>query len=356
MHRARTVICLGTLSLALSVFCGCNASRSLWEEWFPPKVPTLPNNIALDRALRLGSLTEGERPFHLVLEISPPPHQPDKLAQIDIYWLNTITYRTQIHSKAFSQTRIVNGRVVDEHNTGDFYPRWIQNFVDAILNPVPQAAALRKISGVVPIAPQSQACISDSVQAQVCFAGPEPNLTSDRDATRYVSFDDFQPFGAQQIARTLVDSLPENTLIRAHIVLLEPLQAKDQKLLRASEFTQNSKQIQTALVSRDTAESLLDSTPEPAHSRKQPALHNPPPALRADPQNLGPIKVYIRTDRTGQVREAYRDNSDHLSTQDTSSDPAAARALTLKFKPYLVNGAPQQIETTILIPTGAGIR
>jgi hypothetical protein len=361
MHRARPVICLGTLSLVLSVFCGCTSSRSLWEEWFPPKVPTLANNLALDRALHLSSLTEGDQPFHLILAISPPPHQPDKFAQIEIYWLNPITYRTQIHSRTFSQTRIVNGRVIDEHNTGDFYPRWIQNFVDAILNPVSDPATLRKIPGAIPIGPQSQACIStigsaDPGPAQVCLTGSEPKLTSARDATHYVSFDDFQPFGSQLIPRTLVESLPENTLIRAQIVLLEPLSPTSQRQLKATEFTQSAKQIRTALVPATTAQSLLDfnsaNKPSSKHNSPSPPL-TPLPVLQSDPQNPGPIKVYIRTDRTGRVREAYRDNSNHMSMQSSTSDPAAARALALKFRPYLVNGVPQQMESTIALPTSS---
>jgi len=151
MRRKAWMVGLGSASIALSSLCGCS-----WEEIFPSNVHTLPNAVAVDRALRLCSLSEGDQPFHLVLEISPPAHPAGSSrgpssrvsdprvqnlrAHVEVFWLNPITYRTEIRSQSFSQIRIVNGNVVEEHDTGDFYPRWIQNFVDAILDPVPQAA------------------------------------------------------------------------------------------------------------------------------------------------------------------------------------------------------------------------
>src|SRR5580658_7827295 len=156
MRRTAWIVALGCASIALSSLCGCS-----WEEIFPPTAPPVPNAIAVDRALRLCSLSEGGQPFHLILDITPPPHAAaylrgeDMRAQIEIFWLNALSYRTVIRSHNFSQIRIVNGSVIEEHNAGDFYPRWIQNFVDAILNPVPKVSILRKIAGSVPVGVQS---------------------------------------------------------------------------------------------------------------------------------------------------------------------------------------------------------
>ena len=352
------------LSAALPVLSGCS-----WNEVFTPEVPTLSNAAAVDRALQLCALTHGDRPFHLILEISPPapskssPQMPaslqsDMRAQIEIHWLNAITYRTVIHSPKFTQTRVVNGNVVEEHNTGDFYPRWIQNFIDALLDPVPKAAALRKLPGSVPVSRQSHACISNSTDeltsSQVCFQDEEPRLASGIDFTRYVSFDDFAPFGSQQIPRTLINDLPANFLVRGRITLLEPLPQSAYRLLKAREFTQPAKQIRTTLVSKSAAQSLLQSMPDTdlfrAYAREHTRLvsytppDNDPKSNQATPK--GPITVYIRTDRTGRVREVYRDSADIYGLHSA----AVTRALAYKFKPLLINGVPQQMEAPLELP------
>jgi len=344
MRRVAVVTGLSCVSIAFFALCGCH-SESSWKELFPNQVETLPNSVALDRALRLCSLTEGEQPFHLILDISPPANAPAMRAQVEVFWLNRNTYRTVIRSAAFTQTRIVNGEVVEEHDTGNFYPRWIENFVDAILDPVPKVSELRKVPGAIPIDPLSQACISNTSDpipsAQACFAGTEPKLTSGRDPTRYVSFDNFELFGDRQIARTLVNVLPENTLVRARIVFLVPLDQSDYKLVKAHEFTLPEKRIQTTLLPAATAESMIDSLT----FKGKPPL---PPTLPGS-QTDGPVKVYIRTDITGKVREAYLDNSSNLSLQESGSDAAVTRALALKFKPLVVDGVPQQMESTITL-------
>jgi hypothetical protein len=352
------------LSAILPILSGCS-----WHEFFAPDIPAMSNAAAVDRALQLCALTHGDRPFHLILEISPPAPSKsgtqipaslhaDMRAQIEIHWLNAITYRTVIHSQKFSQTRVVNGGVVEEHNTGDFYPRWIQNFVDALLDPVPKAAALRKLPGSVPISRQSHACISNSSDelssSQVCFQDEEPRLASGIDFTRYVSFDDFEPFGSQQIPRTLINDLPANFLVRGHITLLEPLPQSTYRLLKAREFTQPGQQIRTTLVSKSAAQSMLQSMPDSdlfrAYAREHTRLvsytppDNDPKSNQAAPQ--GPITVYIRTDRTGRVREVYRDSADIYGLHSA----AVTRALAYKFKPLLVNGAPQQMEAPLELP------
>jgi hypothetical protein len=364
MRRAAFITGLSSATFALTALCGCSNAHldsQLMDRFFSTGTKTLANDIALDRALHLSALTQSERPFHLVLNISPPPASEHETqmraqmqAQVEVFWMNPITYRTVIRSPNFSQTRIVNGRVVEEHNTGNFYPRWIQNFVDGLFDPAPRAGMLASVPGTVPIGPTSRACIThpastngdgsgavlaaspdstadETAITQVCFEGPEPRLSSGITYSRYVSYDDFAPFGTQLVPRTLVNDLPVNLLLRGHITVLEPLPATDEPLLKAHEFTLPANQIRTTLVSRQAAESLLATPLLPASSSTR---------------NPAPRTIYIRTDRTGKVREAYRNSADHYNLQDA----AVSRALTLKFKPLRIDGVPQQMEAPIAIP------
>jgi hypothetical protein len=340
------------LLVVLGPLCGCS-----WKEIFPPEIPTVPNAVAVDRALELCALTHGSQPFHLMLHVTPPSRDEENpaldaeasaamQAQVEVYWLNAITYRTEIHTPQFTQTRIVNGSVVEEHDSGDFYPRWLQNFVDAVLEPVPKATVLRKQPGTVPVSLESHACISgpddDETQtAQVCFQNTEPRLASGLDFSRYVSFDDFAPFGAQQVPRTLINVLPADILVHGRITALEPLPQSAYAKLKAMKFTPLTEQISTRLVSRTMARTLLD-TSQPAQTRL--ASYSPSSEPTTEPEYH--TTVYIRTDRTGRVREAYPENADVYGEHHA----AIARAMTLHFKPLMVNGVPQQMEAPLELP------
>ena len=59
----------------------------------------------------------------------------------------------------------------------------------------------------------------------------------------------------------------------------------------------------------------------------------------------GNMIAYVITDRTGQVREAYKHNSDTPGVEDFG----VQQALKYKFKPLLVNGAPVQMETPLVM-------
>jgi hypothetical protein len=359
MRRFLTLLCtlskLCIASMALLALCSCS-----WQKYLPaPDDPTLPNVVAIDRALRLSSLTQGEQPFHLVLSVATPEHATgDMSAQVELSWLNPLTYRTVIRSRDFTQVRIVNSGVVEEHNTGAYYPRWIQNFVDALLEPIPNLATLRKIPGDIPIGPGAHACISTASSetaqpsgfvapepdptrmARICFQGSEPRLASSLDFSRSIWFDDFASFGHQQVPHTLVNALPANLQARGHIIRLEPLSSSDQKLLKAHEYTPPAAQILTTTVPESTARSMLLS---------------PSPEILAAPEPTHSITIYIRTDRTGKVREAYRANSDNAAALYSPEDPAVFRALTFRFKPLVMNGVPYQMEAPLSLPSKAAV-
>jgi hypothetical protein len=344
--------------LTVGALLGCS-----WKDFVNANSDSLPNAVAIDRALDLCSITRGAEPFHLRLEVTPPtrndagslpfPAAGAMQAQIEVWWLNAITYRTEIRSPAFSQTRIVNGPVVEERNIGNYYPRWLQNFVDAIFDPVPHAALLRRQPGSIPVSVESNACIAnpagtleETAQAQICFQGVQPLIASSVDYTRYVAFDNFRIFGSQLIPRTLTNDLPANVLVRGRIVLLEALDRTNSPPLKATLFTPLTQQIRTTLVSKAKAESLLEQgsatddarAPAPARAGRQ-WMHN-----ISNPVNTGePVTVYVRTDRTGRVRETYTDSADIYGRHKA----AAARALGMRFKPLIVNGAPVQMEAPI---------
>lgn len=367
--RARTLI-KGLRSAVMTwLSAGALLGCSYLQDYFPPNSPSLPNADAVDRALTLCSLTHGAEPFHLKMLITPPersgrgafqaPGVGAMQAEIELWWLNGITYRTEIRSAAFRQTRIVNGKVIDEQNAGNFYPRWIQNFVDALFEPVPNVDQLRREPGSIPVSQESHACISNAnasrdvtTTAQICFQGSQPLLASGISFNRYVAFDNFAAFRNQLIPRTLINDLPANVLIHGRILVLEPLRQSAYPLLKARRFTLPVEQIRTRLLAKAEAEALLDSTALAPPSRhaygrlKELASYPPRSEATGISSRAGdPVTVYVRTDKTGRVREAYTDRNDIYNQHQG----AVARAMQLRFRPLIVDGAPQQIEAPVAV-------
>ena len=59
----------------------------------------------------------------------------------------------------------------------------------------------------------------------------------------------------------------------------------------------------------------------------------------------GYMIVYARTDRTGQVRETAKHNSDQPGLEEFGME----QALHYKFKPLVVHGVPQQMEMPLVL-------
>ena len=104
-------------------------------------------DTALNRALKASSLTEEGTPFHALLVIgdAKSPYS----GTVEVWWAAKQKYKTVIASPAFAQTRIVNGTEVMETDSGDYYPRWLETFVDAILDPLPMIENFRGRGGSV---------------------------------------------------------------------------------------------------------------------------------------------------------------------------------------------------------------
>jgi hypothetical protein len=98
--------------------------------------------------------------------------------------------------------------------------------------------------------------------------------------------------------------------------------------------TPAEQKISTTSFSTQQGESLIEKAPEIQW----------PPVREGNTQGF--ITVYVRTDRTGQVREAFKRNADQQRELATF---AIQQALNYKFKPLLADAVPQQIETTLVV-------
>lgn len=311
-------------------------------------------------ALRNSSLVNGNTPFHLVLDIHPgkvlfPGHEAseDMHGIMEVFWAGPSRYKLILTSPKFSQTKIVDGQAVEETDRGDFLPRWLDDFVRALFEPLPQAqvmGALKlKMTGGGTFALPGRApvtmprCIEKSDRpggitdetsiARVCFDARQPWIEGGLDFTRYVSFKDYRRFGDRMIARTWSDDIPENIFVEGVVTRLEKLTQTEARSIRVQMPTAPRGQIRTVFISRQR----IDQLKEPLPDFEWPAENTE--ALE------GWMIVYVRTDRTGKIREAYWDSSDNYKLQDAG----VRLALLSRLKPVEVDGAPVQIEGPMVL-------
>jgi hypothetical protein len=317
--------------------------------------PAASNAALLDEALRNSVLVYGKRPFHLKLEITPGLKATSSMrGSVEVFWAAPERYKLVIHSDDFQQTKIVDGAQVEEEDEGDFLPRWLDNFVEAIFEPVPQLQALRQMDakftggGTFQPYPSRPALtmprylnkadrpngITDETSvARVGLDAFGPWIESGLDFTRYVSFRDFEPFGKQRIPREWQNDIPENIFVNGKVTVLEKLPASDAKQIRVEHATEKSGQIRTVFVSKEKIGEMLEPLPECTWpSEDTEALE-------------GYMIVYVRTDRSGKIRESYWDSSDNYKLQDAG----VRLALMTRMKPTVVDGAAVQVEGPLVL-------
>jgi len=299
---------------------------------------------AINRALKQNSLTSHGSPFHVVLDISQPDKGTSRYqASIEIYWASATEYRITAKSEAFLETLSVNKNQFEDHTSGDFYPAWLRNFVTALLNPLPHSKDVLTRSSLVAVGnPTFQSClerddrtngITDQMTwAKICLNGNTQIVSSD-DFTYSMRFADYRPFEKKSIARIYKTRTPEDEDLVGRITDLEPWKPVDFALLKIQSPTPIGQQIETSFVSMATNESL---------TQKAPTIEWP--SIREGKID-GYMIIRVITDRTGQVREAYKFSSDTPVVDNFGR----LEALQYKFKPLIVNGVAQQIETPLVL-------
>jgi hypothetical protein len=313
------------------------------------------NEAVLDDALRNSALVYGRQPFHLKLEITPGQKASETMhGSVEVFWLARDRYKLVVESGDFRQTKVVVGNEVEEQDEGDYLPRWLDNFVEAIFEPVPQLQAMRQMDakftggGTFQPYPSRPALtmprylnkgdrpngITDETSvARVGLDPFGPWVESGLDFTRYVSFRDFEPFGKQRIPREWQNDIPENIFVNGKMTVLEKLSASDAKQIRVEHATEKSGQIRTVFVTKEKISEMLEPLPEYTWpSEDTEALE-------------GYMIVYVRTDRTGKIRESYWDSSDNYKLQDAG----VKLALISRLKPMVVDGAAVQVEGPLVL-------
>jgi hypothetical protein len=301
----------------------------------------VPVTGVLRQLVRRSTLAEPEgKPFYLRAKVlNAKQNDWEYNAEAEEYWVSPTKWRRTIRSKGFSQTLIVSGDQRSEQNTGDYFPPDVERLIMSLVDPIPVNVlqVFEKLSMEIqePDGKPGQ-CFADQyfddqhgerVRAAVA-------LDSRTGLLNYLWFPgwsvgvfaDYRSFHYKLVAWKTKDN-PVN----AEVEDLKDLEHPDENLFAIKEGTAPSEQIRTVLVSGTEYKKQLSNAAE----LKWPVVSGPP--------NSGTVKVKIVTDRNGHVREARS----YVASNSELKDWTVEQVKGWQFKPYFVDGAAVQVETTL---------
>jgi TonB family protein len=304
---------------------------------------TVPIGRAVEKSIQLSRLTEpGARPFHLKAVTGPAnSFIPDYIAEIEEHWVAPDKWRRTIRSKSFEQTIVVNGSKRTEMNSSDYYPKWLNDVVVAIIEVAPQqlvneVAKLPDtvVSGTktsVRYQPSStDGKVTNTWWGSVEFAPPGV-LTWISGKHFSAGFKDYTLFHDKHVAQAIetFPPIPHGDVnTRVEVSDFSPI---DESLFAIEKPTPVEDQIR--LVSMDEVE-YRKTAIDPPVMKWAPVARRP---------TVGVLSLYIVTDKTGKVRDAKFITSNNMALQES----AEALIRQWRFKPTTVDGVPAEVQTTM---------
>lgn len=305
----------------------------------------IPVGQALKNAVERMRLTDsGSAPFHLRAVVGPAKSgTADFKAEIEEDWISPTKWRRTIRATEFEQTVIVNGAHRYEKNSSDYFPQWLNEVVIGLFDVVPPATQ-EEINGLkrnipnpdegwnIKFAPGgTDGMVSMSWTGDVRLDSL-PGVLTWISATGFTaSYGQFQPFHNKLVPR-VVETFP--WVPRGWLstrVELQDLAQIDERLFDIPNPSPASQHIETVQV--------------PEVEYRKLAINSPVvkwPTVKTRP-TTGSLVVQIVTDRQGRVRDCHFVISHNMSLGQASEELVKK----WRFKPYLVNGVPVQVRTTM---------
>ena len=305
---------------------------------------------ALANAAKISTLAEpGAEPFHLKLVAQDMRTQdPEHDAEVEVWWAGPEKWKRTVKSAAFNQEAIQNGpQYYESSSDEDYLPYWIDELIRGAIDPIP-LGELANVeadegrpgcgnwemfhgTGAEKFSTYASVCFNQDGTANQIFASPIG-----------LQLANYQGFGKRQVARQLKVWPGDRSEVTATITILEALgdQQSDTDGVNSKIFEVPK---DTGVRSRVRFARVEESALVPADSPARAAL-NWPKSYTFPVEGL--IAIDVQIDRRGNLRGFPA----AISKNQGMNAGAVEQIKNWKFKPYLVDGLPVQVSTTLLVP------
>ncbi|HEV2490879.1 MAG TPA: energy transducer TonB [Candidatus Acidoferrales bacterium] len=306
----------------------------------------IPVGDALQYAVQKSTICEpGAAPFHLKTQTTSAYNFGiDLTADIEEYWVSPEKWRRTIHAPGFDQTIIVNGKSRFEQDSADYYPIWLQDIVTAIFDVVPPQTLteIASLNDTVSLADgndrvgyhptSTDGKVFSTWSGAIDFESNSGLLNNIFTMSFDAVYSEYKPFHGKQIARAIETFPPvPRGDVNTRITELSDLRDVDESLFSIPHPSPTGQELRSVYVPEVEYRKLAIAPP---------AMNWPPLKIRP---TSGTLATIIVTDRSGKVRDSRFIIADNMNIE------ASAIELVKQwhFKPYLVDGVPVQVETTM---------
>jgi TonB family protein len=296
------------------------------------------------RASQLSNLTEfGSLPFHLkILAADRHKLHPEFNTYIELWWAAPDKWRRQITSQSFSQRAVQNGTRYYESSSSAYFPWWLHEVTNYLVHPVPVeelADVVPQLTGTPPLrcaewqTEFTEGVDSIGIHNSLCF-NPDGLVQRAFTRTMGVQLGAYVPFGEKRVpGGLLLDTKSADgsyVELVAGVTKLEHLAEKDSFFAVAQD---------TGLAARTRFVSV------PQSALQDYKLEVPPvqwPVVYNFPVT-GMMTINVKIDRDGAIREI----GSPISRNVLLSAAAVAQVKKWRFRPFLVDGAPVQVNVDL---------
>jgi hypothetical protein len=318
-----------------------------------PASPTVPfEEAARAAALKSALAQPGAAPFHLRAVISEQKnHDSQWDAEVEEWWSSPTRYKRTFHCGRFSQTIIVDGAKTQETDSGPVFPELLRNLTVELTNPIPRLDELAALHlSVTPpdgtpgqivtrykIPTTDGAGITASMDASVALDRQTGLMVYGGNLDWDVALHDFAPFHNLQVPRRLTAQTQGGPRLTAQITLLEDLSPAEASLIRVTRPTPARQQLRVVVVPEPELRKLTLNTPAPHWPNLDEGAAS------------GTMTMRVVVDRSGQVQ--FVDN--FFPNNPALEAAAEQQLLNWRFRPYIDDGAPVQVISTLTFAYGA---
>jgi Gram-negative bacterial TonB protein C-terminal len=288
----------------------------------------------------------GTKAFHLRASLAPSferDKESGRTGEVEIWWASPTQWKREVRSPEFHQIQIVDGAHDWQKNEGDYFPEWLRETAVELIKPVPQldqvldqvkAAEVRRMGPMTNInwtTTSGTADVKNILRSWVALQNSTGMLLYAGGFGWGGEFKDYESFHGRMIAQTVNVGSPQVT---AKVKTLEDLREVPAGFFDATAKGGDPQPLQTLLLDEiSLRRNLLPMKP-----------------LVWPPVQDGPLEGNVTTivvvDRKGKVREIDSIMSENSSMNDTGRQAVEA----MRFKPFLVGGAPVQVMSQITTP------
>jgi hypothetical protein len=278
-------------------------------------------------------IAPGNPPFRLKAVITEG-RDATPVGRVEMFWVAPDKWWRKIESDDFSQTLVVNGNMMLEQDSNDYFPVALNALVTAMVDPKPILDAHKPEDQL-----QTKANGASSESGMICFGVDKklcinnPNGLTETVGTpgHSVTFTRYQEFKGMRVARLLTDTVGVGESHRVQITELRELKNPDESIFAVPQPTPKEKQIRSAVLPEAEFRSLALET----HEIIWPQV--------LDGRTTGTAAFYISIDRSGKVREVFPVHTDN----ERSNDSARNQIMRWKLKPAVQGGAPVQAQSVL---------